>query len=495
MNKRVSDLERNNSLFIKTHIAYQVIILVAYLAEGFKGSRTWGYIGALAAIIAVTIVTELNIFKKDPESVLLRHIVSCLYAIMYSYVLFTAHNPLVFTYGLIMMVLITLFNDKKYTIIQSVGLILINVISAGIVLSKGGYGDLSNQTMPMLEIQVLLVILYSIYTYLVAKTSAENNADKVADIEAEKAASDAMVKTIVETVGDMNKAIGEISQSVETLTESSEETKSAMEEVSSGTTETANSVQEQLEMTEAIQDSVNEVKNASTTISQRMQEASDAIDEGRDNINLLLQKVAASETAGNKVVSELEELNTHTAQMHEIVEMITSIASQTTLLSLNASIEAARAGEAGRGFAVVADEISKLADQTSQSTSDITKLIDNLSAKLKEVVQSINQLMDSNREQNDCANSAASNFEQITGSAEAANSEAGTLAQVVSKLEDANSTIVNSIQTVSAISEEVSAHASGTLASSEKNAEIVNDVSRIIETLTADAKRLEEARR
>ncbi len=495
MQKRISDLERNNTVFVKTHIVYQGIILLAYLLEGFKGSRTWGYIGCLAAIIGVTVATELYLFNKDHESQLLRHIVSVLYAIMYSYVLFTAHNPLVFTYGLIMMVMISLFNDKTYTIIQAVGLILINLVSAGLVLSKGGYGDLTDQTLPMVEIQVLLVVIYSIYAFLSSRTSTMNNNDKLEDIEAEKAASDAMVKTIVETVEDMNHAIEEINHSIEDLTQSTSETMSSMQEVSSGTAETANSVPEQLEITETIQESVTDVKNASSTISDRMQEASDAIEDGRENIALLLKKVSASETAGNKVVAELEELNTHTAQMHEIVEMITSIASQTTLLSLNASIEAARAGEAGRGFAVVADEISKLADQTSQSTGDITKLIDNLSGKLKEVVQSINQLMASNQEQNDCANSAASNFEQITGSAEAANAEAAALAGVVSKLEDANTTIVNSIQTVSAISEEVSAHASGTLASSERNAEIVNDVSRIIETLTADAKHLEEARR
>ncbi|MCR4588432.1 MAG: hypothetical protein K5682_08505, partial [Lachnospiraceae bacterium] len=199
MNFKSSEKARNNSLFVKTHIVYQLIILIAYVLEGFKGSRTWGYIGALAAIIIITIVTELTIFNKDNESVLLRHIVSVLYAIMYSYLVFTAANPLVFTYGLIMMVLITLFNDKKYTMMQSIGLIVINIIAAGIVLSKGGYGDLSAQTMPMLEIQVLLVIIYSIYTFLVAKASTENNAEKMAVIEEEKAASDAMVKTIVET--------------------------------------------------------------------------------------------------------------------------------------------------------------------------------------------------------------------------------------------------------------------------------------------------------
>lgn len=179
--------------------------------------------------------------------------------------------------------------------------------------------------------------------------------------------------------------------------------------------------------------------------------------------------------------------------MQDIIELITGVASQTSLLSLNASIEAARAGEAGRGFSVVATEISKLAGQTSSATDNITALISDVSEKLREVISSINELMESNKAQNVCAADAASNFEKITESADSANKQTESLENVVTKLADANAAIVDSIQTISAISEEVSAHASETLSSSEKNEQIVSDVSRLAGALSSDAQKLEAA--
>ena len=94
--------------------------------------------------------------------------------------------------------------------------------------------------------------------------------------------------------------------------------------------------------------------------------------------------------ATNAQVSEsMVRLQDKTKEVEEIAAMILGISSQTNLLALNASIESARAGEAGRGFAVVADQIRQLAEQTKQSTEEITRIINELNANANEVVESV----------------------------------------------------------------------------------------------------------
>ena len=87
-------------------------------------------------------------------------------------------------------------------------------------------------------------------------------------------------------------------------------------------------------------------------------------------------------------------LGTSSAQIGEVLKVITGIAAQTNLLALNATIEAARAGEAGKGFAVVAGEVKELAQETGQATQDIAARIDAIQADALDAVNAIQQISD-----------------------------------------------------------------------------------------------------
>ena len=134
-----------------------------------------------------------------------------------------------------------------------------------------------------------------------------------------------------------------------------------MEEVSAGSGESAAAIQQQTAQTEAIQEKVNTVSEVAETIGNNMEHTIEILDAGKEEMTGLKEQAEDSARNSELAAQKLETLDHYMQEMHSIVEIISKIANQTSLLALNASIEAARAGEAGRGFSVVATEISGMA--------------------------------------------------------------------------------------------------------------------------------------
>ncbi|MDR1700079.1 MAG: methyl-accepting chemotaxis protein [Lachnoclostridium sp.] len=483
---KATELSRVNFGAILCHGIENVIISAAYLLEFAKGARTLQYVSLIIAMAIIPVIAEVLLYVKNKESKAIKYMVGSLFCVLYAYVLLTTNNPLGFVYIFPMFITITLFSDIIYDIVVTAVIVILNIISI-IILHPDGFTGIE---MASAEIQILVLVIVGIYLVTTSHIIKRNNKEKLDLISAEKNTVSDLLDTVMISSGKITEDIKTMSGEMLTLGDSVTQTKDAMKEVSGGTTDTAESLQDQLSSSEDIHTHVKTVHNMSKQLQISMEETNREVQNGKNNIDSLMDQADESSKASVQLVPQLEELNEQMEKMHSIIEIITGIARQTSLLALNASIEAARAGEAGRGFNVVAGEIGNLSGQTQTATITITDLINQVSSKLDSVVGAVQILMDSNKRQNELAASATDNLEKISQSQNDLGTQTKDLDSIIEKLKSANEGIVESIQSVSSIMEEVSAHATETSAACEHNAGIVAEMEKLVQELRDSAELL-----
>ncbi len=230
----------------------------------------------------------------------------------------------------------------------------------------------------------------------------------------------AMLTSLRELVEHVQTTADRVSAAARDLSRHAEGARGGNEEISATVERVAKGVAHQQDLLQGTHGLIRDIAQAVEVTASRAREAfgfaaeaNQKANSGVDVSRLAIEKMRTVfervEQAGHKVF----ELETKTRYVHQITEIIHSVAQRTNLLSLNASIEAARAGEAGRGFSVVAEEIRKLAESAGRSAEEISKLVHQIQSDTRDVADEMRESSQVIGEGRDDVNTIAHSLEQI----------------------------------------------------------------------------------
>jgi methyl-accepting chemotaxis protein len=226
------------------------------------------------------------------------------------------------------------------------------------------------------------------------------------------------------------------------------------------TQQSSTNITQAVQVMTQISQSMGQVAQGTQTVAASVQQAGMNAQEGTKLASQVVEKMKQAQESVSSAATFIHGLGKRSNQIGNIVDLITKIADQTNLLSLNAAIEAARAGESGRGFAVVAEEIRKLAESSADSAQQITKLIREVQEETTSAIQTTEKGNQEVAQGYQMTLEAEKLFTSITKEVTQINSQVSQMAanteQVAASTEEATATS----QELSAAMEQVSGSAS-----------------------------------
>ena len=231
------------------------------------------------------------------------------------------------------------------------------------------------------------------------------------------------------------------------------------------------------EMT-AVAERVND--NASAA-SQAAQDADREAKLGLDVVNKTVNSISQLADGVEEVTQAINRVETDSNNIGGVLDVIRGIAEQTNLLALNAAIEAARAGENGRGFAVVADEVRSLAGRTQDSTQEIHAMVEALHTGTAEATVAIKNSRELTNVSVEKANQAGESLQTITRSIDTINEMNGLIAINAQEQSVVTTAAKENINRITDLPRQTSEDAATTSQSSEKLAQLANDLAGLVE--------------
>src|SRR5579864_9296250 len=282
----------------------------------------------------------------------------------------------------------------------------------------------------------------------------------------------------LDELGELTAAINKMSSSLRhmilAITENAVRVASASEELNATSQQITANSEETSAQAKVVSDATVQVSQNLQTVATGAEEMGASIKEIAKNATEAAKVATSAVKVAETTTATVSKLGDSSAEIGQVIKVITSIAQQTNLLALNATIEAARAGEAGKGFAVVANEVKELAKETAKATEDISRKIEAIQTDTKAAVDAIATISDVINQINGISNTIATAVEEQ-------NATTNEMARNVSEAAHGSGEITSNIGGVAQAAESTSRGASDTQKAAQQLVETSAELRRLVE--------------